>query len=207
MQKVNGISKKLMISGLLVVCVILIICLFMRAQSSKNGDTLQNMGNEVKNITLDDSLELQSGTEISANALDNIIIVDTGAPEIAPAETTETDKIYDSAEYEFALTVMPEKPEPPELPDTAFRGERTGDATLEDVEAHKALDPALTNPDVKPDGTPAPQPANDTPQSDAAKDGERMYFPGFGWITYTGPNIGEKSVSDGDWNKIIGSMN
>jgi hypothetical protein len=113
-----------------------------------------------------------------------------------------------------ALTVMPEMPEPPELPETAYRERPAGDATIEDVEAHMALDPALTNPNVKPDGTPASQPANNTttqpanntPQGEPVI-GEQRYFPGFGWITYTGPNVMRQSESTGDWNKIIGSFN
>ena len=126
--------------------------------------------------------------------------------DFAPDETTTFEP---EPNTEIALTVMPEKPEPPELPipDTAFKGERTGDATPEDVEAHKALDPKLTNPNVKPDGTPVPKPADSTAQSGPANGEEGIYFPGVGWLPYTGPNVMRQSESDGDWNKQIGKMN
>jgi len=116
---------------------------------------------------------------------------------------------------EIALTVMPEKPELPELPEHAYRSPREGEATLEDVEAHKALDPALTNPNVKPDGTPVNSPPapveRKNPQNDehlwgTINENGEIYAPGFGWLPYTGPNIVEESSSDGDWSKIIGSM-
>ncbi|MCL2816209.1 MAG: hypothetical protein FWD23_16575 [Oscillospiraceae bacterium] len=126
--------------------------------------------------------------------------------DFVPDETTTFEP---EPNTEIALTVMPEKPEPVErpIPDTAFRGERTGDATPEDVEAHKALDPKLTNPNVKPDGTPVtPKPAENTTQGGPVNGEEGIYFPGFGWIPYTGPNIVEESGSDGDWTKIIGKM-
>ena len=121
----------------------------------------------------------------------------------------------DEINVEIALTVMPEKPEPPELPEHAYRGPREGEATLADVEAHKALDPALTNPNVKPDGTPAASPPapveRKNPQDDqhlwgTINEAGEIYAPGFGWLPYTGPNIVEESRSGGDWNKIIGSM-
>jgi len=108
------------------------------------------------------------------------------------------------------LSIMPEKPTPPEppLPNTG-----TGYATLEDVAAHKALDPKLTNPNVKPDGspvihTPEPKPIernNPTAHNDTVNE-DGIYFPGVGWLPYLGPNIGTQSKSDGDWTKIIGSM-
>ena len=109
---------------------------------------------------------------------------------------------------QIALTTMPEMPEPPELPETAYREKpESGGKTQEDVEAHKALDPKLTNPNVKPDGTPVTtKPAENTTQSNQVHGEGGIYFPGVGWLPYLGPNIVEESGSDGDWSKQIGSM-
>ena len=101
------------------------------------------------------------------------------------------------------VVIINDRPEPPVIP---------GAATLADVEAHKALDPALTNPNVKPDGTPvtvAPPVlvnyANQEPNTRTTNNNDDVYVPGFGWIPNSGESHGQPSGSDGDWNKIIGS--
>jgi len=212
MEQTNSISKKLIIFGMVIVCAVFIIGLYFHIQGSKTDDA-PNTENAVQNVT-DDAGEITTDTAVPTvrpnTTLPDNELVDTVRPsEILPVEPADDDGTI----TEIALTVMPEMPEPPELPETAYRERPEGDATPEDVAAHQALDPALTNPDVKPDGTPAsqpvtntPQPADNTPQGEPVI-GETRYFPGFGWITYTGPNIGERSTSTGDWDKIIGSMN
>jgi hypothetical protein len=106
------------------------------------------------------------------------------------------------------LTQIGEKPEPPPLPETAQRNEPEGDATIEDVQAHEALDPALKNPEVVPTITPAPvvsNPQQNTPQMGDKNDKGEIYIDGFGWVKNEGGGgRGEPSSSDGDWDKIIG---
>ena len=116
------------------------------------------------------------------------------------------------------MTVVPEKPAPPELPESVYRSPREGEATLANVEAHKALDPTLTNPNVKPDGTPVTPPLSHesverkNPQDDrhlwgTINEHGELYAPGFGWLPYTGPNNVTKSGSSEEgWDIIIGSM-
>ena len=204
MQKNNSISKKLTIFGIVIVCAVVIIGLYFHVQGPIDGDDSQITENAVQNITPDGVAETPAVAPLPVIQPESII------SDTAPGETPTTEplEIYNMEleENVTVLTVMPEKPEPPELPDTAFRGEREGDATPEDAAAHQALDPALTNPGVRPDGIPAPPPINNTAQGEPVI-GDTIYFPGFGWITYTGPNIGERSTSTGDWDKIIGSMN
>ena len=58
----------------------------------------------------------------------------------------------------------------------------------------------------KPPETPAPAPAPDEPQGGDKQDG-KIYIPGFGWIEDEGGGgQGETVDSDGDPNKMVGTM-
>jgi outer membrane biosynthesis protein TonB len=100
------------------------------------------------------------------------------------------------------LTVIEDKPLPPEKPEAAQTDEPHEPPT----------DPALTNPDKKPDSSQKPAetvpPKDNTPQS-GDKDGNgNIYIPGFGWVKDEGGGgQGEKSQLDPehpDFDKIIG---
>jgi len=205
-------NRGLVIFGLLALCAVLMAAVFIFTASPESGDNLKNMDNAIQNVTPDEIIETPDDTEVSAIKPNEILPSDTPSITIRPNEILPVELPVDSdTNTESFLTVMPEMPDPPELPDTAFRGEREGDATPEDVEAHKALDPALTNPDVKPDITPAPVQPDKTHDDRhlwwTINEKGELYAPGFGWLTYTGENIMHQSESDGDFNKIIGSMN
>jgi len=134
-------------------------------------------------------------------------------PDIEPSEIPTTAPIVETtAENEILLTIVEEKPEVlPELPETAHLVEQTGEATLADVQAHEALDPALKNPDVKPNTTNAPlesaKPKETIPQGGVLNENGEIYVHGFGWTKHSGPNEVKQSGSDGDWGKIIGKFN
>jgi len=210
-------SKPFITAGIFAaVCLgVLLICILI----GKNGkfeftpdeqiDLSEPVQEWAENARLDYTAQPEESKEQEDDKTENEQAVTT-TTEAAPGADLSAES---GAEDEIVLTVMPEKPAPPERPDTAYPGERTGEATIEDVEAHRALDPALTNPNVKPDGTPpaAAKPADNNASQNSGTNGgdsppEKIYFPGFGWIEYGGPNVGEKSGSDGDWNKQIGSM-
>lgn len=138
---------------------------------------------------------------------------DVTAPEVQPSAiptVKPTDEDKNSAD--IPLTVIDDKPEPPELPDTTHKGEPTSDATADDVKAHEAIDPALKNPDKKPTTTPAPvepaKPKDKTPQSGDKNGNGEIYIPGFGWVKDEGGGgQGKKSQLDpdhSDFDKIIG---
>jgi hypothetical protein len=123
-----------------------------------------------------------------------IILPDTAhTPERPNPELTGSD---------IPLTTINGKPGPPEKPDTAHdhnEGNTQGPPT----------DPKLTDPDQKPDANPKPA-ETQTPKETAPNPGEKnnnseIYIPGFGWVKDEGGGgRGERSGSDGDWNKIIG---
>ncbi|MCL2816645.1 MAG: hypothetical protein FWD23_18760 [Oscillospiraceae bacterium] len=205
-------NKRLVIFSLLIFSAILIAGVFIFVKKPQNENTPQDIKNIVQNVTPDEITEVPVNTaaldimpnEILPTDIPKIIIAPS---EILPVETSAENEMN----TEIILTVMPEMPEAPELPDTAFRGERTGNATPEDAEAHKALDPALTNPDVKPDihiaAVQPDKPNDDTHLWWTINENGELYAPGFGWIQYTGENIMHQSESDGDWDRQIGSMN
>jgi len=194
-------KKIITILGLTAAAVIFMVMIFAMQQPPKQSES--------------DSDILLPDTAAENVAVNNITEPPaiTEAPDIEPniIPPTEPEPPVNSiTEINIPLTVIADKPKPPEFPETAFTGERTGDATLEDVEAHEALDPALKNPDVKPDIPPAtvvpPKPTEQKPQGGSTNAKGEVYVEGFGWIKSSGDNIGESSGSDGDWNKQIGNM-
>jgi len=192
MEKKN--KKGLVILGLLALCVILTAGIFAIGQNPKSVDSLQNTGDIVKDVTPGGINETPTDTAAVSVITPNVIL-----PTEIPADSG-TDNV-------IPLTVMPEKPEPPELPDTAYKGEPAEEATPEEVEAHEALDPALKNPDVAPNITPPPtptaRPQDNTPQGGSTNEKGEVYVSGFGWIAPSTPQ-GQQSGSDGDWDKQIG---
>lgn len=225
MKKKN--NKGLAVVGLLAVCVILAAVLFMLSQGPKGVDTLHDMDGATANITPneitgvpdeinvvpDEINDVQDETEAPDVSVNEIVPIDANPITVRPGVIQPNEPPVDSGtSNNIQLTEISARPAPPELPDTAFMGEPPEEATLEDVEAHEALDPALKNPDVKPNITPAPvtpvptpsNPNEQNPQSPNRQNGQ-IYIPGFGWIKDEGGGgQGEKSSSDGDWDKIIG---
>ncbi len=123
--------------------------------------------------------------------------------EVAPAIIeSDTEVETTTTPNNIQLTEALEKPEPPEKPETALNTEKPHE---------KPKDIELTNPDKKPQTTVKPvepdKPKDKTPQGGETNDKGETYVPGFGWVKDSGANVGEKSDSDGDWNKQIGDMN
>jgi hypothetical protein len=212
MEKRN--KKGLVVFGLLVLCVILATGIFMFNQTPKGEDVPQGIGGIAQDVTPGGIAGTQTETpaeeaaptivpnEINPTDTAPIIVIPSG---ITPAETTAdsgTDRVT-------PMTTIPEKPDPPELPETAYKFEPAEEATLEDVEAFESIPAELRNPDVRPNITPAPvTPApsanTQTPQSGDRQNGQ-VYIPGFGWIKDEGGGSqGSVSDSNGSLDKIIG---
>lgn len=188
-------QKGFMIFGLLALCVVLVVGLFLLNQGPKGEDDPQNTGDSVMDVTPSDISDPVYVNQPSAT------------PTIEPpAIPTPTDEQTGS---DIPLTVIEDKPDAPELPDTAYTGEPTGDATEDDVKAHEALDQQLTNPDVTPNITPTPvepaKPAVPSPKS-GDKDGNgNVYIPGFGWVKDEGGGTEvEESFGEGSLDVMVG---
>lgn len=188
-------KKSITTFGLMAAAVILVIGLMAMSQPVKQTDGIPD------NDTLTSSV---APSEINGAK------PDVTAPEVQPSvipTVKPTDEDKNSSD--IPLTVIDDKPE---LPDTAYKGESTGDATADDVKAHEALDPTLKNPDKKPTATSAPvepaKPKDKTPQSGDKNGNGEIYIPGFGWVKDEGGGgQGEKSQIDpehSDFDKIIG---
>jgi hypothetical protein len=191
MKKKN--TAGLVILGLLALCVILTAGVFMLGQSPKGEDNPQNMAD--------------AAGDVAPGGITEAPTIKT-TPDIKPGGIDPTEPPTDGRTgSDIPLTVIEDKPEPPELPDTAAKP----DHHVHDANCGHEIptDPALTNPDKKPDAAPSPveptKPKDNEPKS-GDKDGKgNIYIPGFGWVKDEGGGgQGRKSGSDGDWDKIIG---
>ena len=188
-------KKGLAVFGLLALCVILVAGVFILGQSPKGEDVLLD-GNE-------------PGKDVTPGGIAELPAVTT--PDVKPS-VIPPNADGQGGGSDIPLTVITDKPEPPELPDTAYMGEPPEEATPDDVKDHEALDPALKNPGVKPDVTPAPveldKPKDNTPQSGDTNGSGEIYIPGFGWVKNEGGGgQGQQSQLDpdhADFDKIIG---
>jgi len=192
-------KKAFTILGLTIAVIILVGAIFTISQPSKQSDPNRLPDGTIGNVTVG-GIDGEESGGITARE-----------PSVTPGRITDSARPeQDGNPNEIILTQIEDRPEPPELPNTAYTGEPTDEATPEDVEAHQALDPVLTNPDVKPNITPPSvtpaRPSDNTPQGGTTNDKGEVYVPGFGWIPNSGANDGKPSGSDGDWDKQIGNM-
>jgi hypothetical protein len=187
-------GKGLVILGLLALCVILTAGVFMLGQSPRGEDGALNTGESAKDVTPGDISDSIADADAPAINPGGCVI----PSEMPPGDSGDAGQ----SKGDIPLTTIPDKPAPPELPDTAHQGG-------EDDRRELPADPALTNPNAKPDSSPKPAetaPPNDTPPNAGDKNGAgEVYIPGFGWVKDEGGGgQGEKSVGEGSLEKIIG---
>jgi len=176
-------KKTITVFGLSAFAIILVVVLMAMSQPAKQTDALND-------------------TDILASDVTPSEIDDTApiaiTPEVKPSEITTPEPTAETKANDIPLTVIAEKPEAPELPDTAHSDEPHDEVT----------DPALTNPAVTPSATPKPveptKEAETTPNGGDTNSKGEVYVPGFGWIVPSTAE-GKQSGSDGDWDKIIGN--
>jgi hypothetical protein len=190
----------LAIAGLLAICLILAAGVFTLGQPPKAEDNATVPGDTLKDVEPSGI----PGPGAAADVPDDTDVEPTVTPGVEPAGIPASTPSADTGTVrDIPLTVISERPKPPEPP-AGHQQEHS-----EDTEQHeKPSDPALMNPDVKPDS--APIPAEPTPQDAAPQSGDHnnngeVYIPGFGWVKDEGGGgQGQPSGSDGDWDKIIG---
>jgi hypothetical protein len=185
----NGLKPKIqrisVVALLCVLCICLSFAIFMRITDKPNNVNSQNYTPPKK-----------EAVKINPVNEDEKPIKEVEVAEVIPEPKVESTP----KPNEIQLTKIPEKPKPPKKSDVA-----EGDTDW------KPNNVDLTNPNKKPDDTVTadrpPKPTGSQPKgAETNKNGE-LYVPGFGWMKSSGPNVGEKSDSNGDWNKQIGSMN
>ena len=180
--------KGFAIIGLLALCVILVAGVFMLGKTPMGEDAMVNVDEPAK--------EAIPGAIADPPA----VTVPEAKPVVVPPQSPDA---AEQGGIDIPLTVIEEKPEPPELPDTAHR---------DDGLDEPPTDPALTNPDVKPDIAPAPveptRPKDPAPQGGDKNGNGEVFIPGFGWVKDEGGGgQGQQSQLDpdhSDFDKIIG---
>jgi len=198
-------NKGLAIFGMLALCAVLAAGVFLFAQRS-GGGSLQGgivSGNEAEpgGIISIPAIASPEAVPGGATAIPAIVPPDVGPVIAIPNE--QDAGTGSQAVGDISLTAIEEKPEPPELPDTAHRDGEPGETTL---------DPAMTNPDAKPDIAPAPvepsKPKAPAPQAGDTNSNGEIYIPGFGYVKNEGGGSRmEQSQLDPehtDFDKIIG---
>jgi hypothetical protein len=186
------------IIGSVIFCVF-VIGAFLLGRNSKNDDITRNMNS------------VGTPSDINIIGISPNDPADDSSIDVAPIES-QTDEFNLRDYREIELTIIGEKPDIPELPDTAFIWGEDEEVTLDDVQAYEELDPALKNPDIMPDITPEPIQTvkDDEIPFGTINDKNEIYVPNFGWIPHGGENVGivHAPVNEEDWNwEQVGSMN
>ena len=188
MSKLSGkTQKRLLVSGLAAICVILVVAIFslIGGSSEKNKSSIAE-NNISSNVTVDD---------IKTNDKSGVYVPDISE---APANETETQSssnvvldINKKQDVEVPISKTTEKPTEPKKPV---------------VKDDKSLENPNTTPVYDKEQT-AVESKSSEPKSGDKKDG-KVYIQGFGWVKDEGGGgKGEVVDSDGDINKQIGQMN
>jgi hypothetical protein len=230
-------SKGLVIVGLAALCVVLTAGLYKLNQVPKGIDVPTVTGSAHAGV-IPSGIETPNGADRESSAGLETPVIEPSTPavitvrpitDIAPMERAtptpgQSALVSTQNGNDIALTSITGRPEPPELPKTAFVWEQDEEVTPEDVAAYEALDPALKNPDVRPDITPAPVQSTPAPQAPNSNTSNNIpqstsnsgdtdnngltYFPGFGWIKYEGGGTqitqSQLDPNHADFDKIIG---
>ena len=178
-------QKRLLVSGLAAICVVLAVAVFSFVGGSGERDKSNVAENNISNnVTVDDiKTDDKAGVSVS-----NIT-----APTNGTESQTSSNVVLDidkQQEVEVPIAEIPQKPAEPEKPVVKDAG-------------------ALKNPDTPPvynkEQTTVEKKSSE-PKSGDKKDG-KVYIPGFGWVVDEGGGgKGEVVDSDGDINKQVGIM-
>lgn len=205
-------KRTITVFGLSILSIILVIILVVKSQPEKETDEMKNYDMAAGYVDIRE-IEIAMSTmvvpEIILNEIQHpeptIELMLDAVSESEPEPTLKTEVI------DISLTVIEEKPEPPEIPDTGIGQDLTDpdkkpdDVTIHPVEKTKPTQPPSQKADKTITKTPVP--TDSTPKGNSKNNNGEVYVEGFGWIKSGGDNIGEVSSSDGDWNKQIGNMN
>lgn len=177
-------KKTITAFGLSAFAIILVVALVVISQPAKQTDTLNDT----------DTLE----SSMTPSEIDDTASV-AATPKVKPSEIATPESTAEVNANDIPLTVIEDKPEAPELPDTAHTDEPHDVPT----------DSALTNPAVTPSATPEPveptTPTEATPNGGDTNNNGEVYIPGFGWVKDEGGGgQGEKSVGEGSMDIMVG---
>lgn len=195
-------KKRLVISGLSLVCVSLIIAIAVRFRTEKPADILPAGSIASDDVKPDQPMP----TEVNKTVIEPSLPAPTEEEKIVIKPNIQTPTLAPSAAGNTAVSTGTEQTIQPDVTKPPGPSEEQ-----------------LTDPSQKPDGEIVTEPPKDedhdevvTPSSPPAKAGEpqggdkkdgKIFVPGFGWIQDNGGGgIGEVVGSDGDINKQVGEM-
>lgn len=172
-------KKTITVFGLSAFAIILVVVLMVVSQPAKQTDALNDTDTQASSVT---PSEIDDTAPVAVT------------PEVKPSEIVKPDPTAEGNTNDIPLTVIEDKPEPPELPENVHE---TIPSTAEAG--------ATANPAVNPDSTSKPAetttPKDTTPKS-GDKDGNgNVYIPGFGWVKDEGGG-GQGSDSYVDESKL-----
>ena len=178
-------QKRLLVSGLAAICVVLAVAVFSLVGGSGEKDKSNIANNISNNVTVDD---------IKTDDKAGVSVPNITAPTNGTESQTSSNVALDidkQQNVEVPIAETPQKPAEPEKPVVKDAG-------------------ALKNPDTPPvydkEQTTVEKKSSE-PKSGDKKDG-KVYIPGFGWVKDEGGGgKGEVVDSDGDINKQVGQMN
>lgn len=180
----NKMKKWGIIAGLGLVCCVLVALIGGRFLTEPPVDSLPDDTTSVIE-------DVNPNPDMNVNKPNDIVIKPNTDP-------TPSDNGAISTGTEQTIQPDPIKPPEPTKPDAAVD-------TSKPHEPPK--DTTLTDPAKKPDSTPKPEEPTKPkePDAGATNDKGQIYIPGFGWVANEGGGgQGEKTGSDGDWDKVIG---
>lgn len=180
-------QKRLLISGLSVLCIVLVVALFAFIGSGSEKKKIDDAKNDAStNVTVND-IKADDKTGVTVPDITKTPTVESHIPASENA-VLDVDKKQD---VEVALTKPAEKPTEPEKPVIK------DDKEIKNPEKPPVYDKKQTTI----------EPKISEPKSGDKKDG-KVYIPGFGWVKDEGGGgKGEVVTSDGDINKQVGQMN
>lgn len=181
-------QKRLVVSGLAVLCIVLAVALFSFVSGGSAKDGTNIAGNDINtNVTVND-IKADDKTGVT---VPNI----TEAPAATGSQTSGNENVVLNTDkqqnVEVPLTKPTEKPAEPEKPVVK------DETVTKNPDKPPVYDKKQTTVETK----------SSQPKSGDKKDG-KVYIPGFGWVKDEGGGgKGEIVDSNGDINKQVGQMN
>lgn len=188
MKLTDKTKKRLTLTGLGVVCVVLVIAISSQFKTEKPVD-VPIQPSPTMSVVVNPSAEPPTSTAAPTTKPDVSVSPIDPTATATPVVTAGTDTA-DSSGKDQSLQAEPTKPAAPTEKPTPKPETSTKDTS-------KA-------PEYKPEDTVKTEPSS--PKAGDINDKGQMWVPGFGWVDDSGPNQGTVVDGEGDIDKQVGNM-
>lgn len=190
MKLTDRAKKRLTLTGLGVVCVVLVIAIVSQFKTEQPKDVPINPSSTISDAA-------NPLTEIPTPSVDSNKTPDVTVQPIDPIVTpAQSTGIGDSTGTEQSIQAEVTKPTEP--PQTA----KTDPSKTPDGQKVDKVTPVEHDKVTKPESSTS----SSTPKAGDKNEKGQMWFPGFGWVDDEGPNTGTVVDGEGDINKPVGNM-